>query len=233
MTTDLDHVEGQDGQGHRHSGDLPHGRPPQDRTGVGRPDGAAPAARGPRGRERQLDRHPGPARRLLGAADRRQRGRGAGVLGAARARPDRDCTVLKLAHHGSRNGTDARWLSSSGPDLAVASLGATNDLVTLTPRRCRCCPAGDPAAPHRSGRHGHGGQRWQAVVDRDPPPPHSWPTERGRPGRRGRSSAAAWGGSKHPDRPIDLNSASQAELEGLPGVGPVLGRGGSSRPAYR
>ncbi len=22
----------------------------------------------------------------------------------------RDCTILKLAHHGSRNGTDARWL---------------------------------------------------------------------------------------------------------------------------
>jgi competence protein ComEC len=39
----------------------------------------------------------------------------------------RDCTILKLAHHGSRNGTDARWLSTVKPELAVASLGTGND----------------------------------------------------------------------------------------------------------
>ena len=39
----------------------------------------------------------------------------------------RDCTVLKLAHHGSRNGTDARWLGLVRPRLAVASLGAGNE----------------------------------------------------------------------------------------------------------
>jgi len=37
------------------------------------------------------------------------------------------CTVLKLAHHGSRNGTDARWLGLVGPQLAVASLGRDNE----------------------------------------------------------------------------------------------------------
>jgi len=39
----------------------------------------------------------------------------------------RDCTILKLAHHGSRNGTDTRWLQIVRPELAVASLGKDND----------------------------------------------------------------------------------------------------------
>jgi competence protein ComEC len=39
----------------------------------------------------------------------------------------RDCTILKLPHHGSRNGTDARWLQAVRPDLAVASLGKNNE----------------------------------------------------------------------------------------------------------
>jgi competence protein ComEC len=39
----------------------------------------------------------------------------------------RNCNILKLAHHGSRNGTDARWLQTVRPELAVASLGKNND----------------------------------------------------------------------------------------------------------
>jgi competence protein ComEC len=39
----------------------------------------------------------------------------------------RECTVLKLAHHGSRNGTDQGWLDLVQPEIAVASLGAGND----------------------------------------------------------------------------------------------------------
>ena len=39
----------------------------------------------------------------------------------------RDCTIVKLAHHGSRNGTDARWLKLSHPELAVASMGRNNE----------------------------------------------------------------------------------------------------------
>jgi competence protein ComEC len=39
----------------------------------------------------------------------------------------RDCTILKLPHHGSRNGTDARWLRTVRPELAVASVGRNND----------------------------------------------------------------------------------------------------------
>ncbi|HZW33821.1 MAG TPA: ComEC/Rec2 family competence protein [Isosphaeraceae bacterium] len=39
----------------------------------------------------------------------------------------RDCTILKLAHHGSRNGTDAHWLDAVRPELAVASMGRNNE----------------------------------------------------------------------------------------------------------
>ncbi len=39
----------------------------------------------------------------------------------------RNCTVLKLAHHESRNGTDVHWLELVKPRLAVASLGKGND----------------------------------------------------------------------------------------------------------
>jgi beta-lactamase superfamily II metal-dependent hydrolase len=35
-------------------------------------------------------------------------------------------TVLKLAHHGSRNGTDAAWLKAARPELAVACCGKNN-----------------------------------------------------------------------------------------------------------
>ena len=36
-------------------------------------------------------------------------------------------SILKLAHHGSRNGTSAAWLNLTRPELAVASLGADNE----------------------------------------------------------------------------------------------------------
>lgn len=38
----------------------------------------------------------------------------------------RDCKVLKLAHHGSHNGTDPHWLEIVNPRVAVASLAAGN-----------------------------------------------------------------------------------------------------------
>jgi competence protein ComEC len=38
----------------------------------------------------------------------------------------KDAAILKLAHHGSRNGTDAKWLDLIKPELTVASLGAGN-----------------------------------------------------------------------------------------------------------
>jgi len=38
----------------------------------------------------------------------------------------RACTILKLAHHGSHNGTDQRWLDVVQPEIAVASLAQDN-----------------------------------------------------------------------------------------------------------
>jgi competence protein ComEC len=38
-----------------------------------------------------------------------------------------DCQVLKLAHHGSRNGIDREWLQLVRPQLALVSLGIGND----------------------------------------------------------------------------------------------------------
>lgn len=38
-----------------------------------------------------------------------------------------NCTILKLPHHGSRNGTDERWLNLVRPELAVASMGRHNE----------------------------------------------------------------------------------------------------------
>ncbi|WZO98732.1 MBL fold metallo-hydrolase [Isosphaeraceae bacterium EP7] len=38
----------------------------------------------------------------------------------------RDATILKLAHHGSRNGTDAAWIDLIRPELTVASLATGN-----------------------------------------------------------------------------------------------------------
>ena len=35
--------------------------------------------------------------------------------------------LLKLAHHGSRNGTDARWLALTNPSHCIASLGINNE----------------------------------------------------------------------------------------------------------
>ena len=72
----------------------------------------------------------------------------------------RDCTILKLAHHGSRNGTDARWLDLVQPELAVASLGTGNDYghphsetsALLARTRSRCCAPTSAARSRRERR---------------------------------------------------------------------------------
>ncbi len=137
----------------------------------------------------------------------------------------RNCTVLKLAHHGSRNGTDARWLRVVSPKLVVISVGAGNEYghpnaetLALLSRM------GIPLL--RTERDGtitvvSDGSRWWlprrpdivrgpsvgddqfGVVVREKKPPR---------------------GSEHSDRKIDVNTASQKELESLPGGGPVIAR---------
>lgn len=46
-------------------------------------------------------------------------------------------TALKLAHHGSRNGTSDAWLALTRPELAVASMGAGNEFGHPHPETLR------------------------------------------------------------------------------------------------
>ncbi|MDB5350076.1 MAG: hypothetical protein JWN86_1323 [Planctomycetota bacterium] len=135
----------------------------------------------------------------------------------------RDCTVLKLAHHGSRNGTDARWLGIVRPRLAVASLGAGNGfghphaqtLALLERREIPLLRTDlDGTVSIQSD-----GKRWEIVgpgrVARGPPVRHDPGAASSRSTPDIRTNSA---------RLIDINSATQEELESLPGVGPVIAR---------
>jgi competence ComEA-like helix-hairpin-helix protein len=131
-----------------------------------------------------------------------------------------DATVLKLAHHGSNNGTDARWLDLVRPELAVASVGAGNDYghpgsqtLALLERY------GTPLL--RTDRDGSvlvesDGRRWRVASHRI--------AARGPPSEKGRSKPRRDTDVTAAGRRVNVNTASQAELEGLPGVGPALAR---------
>jgi competence protein ComEC len=146
-----------------------------------------------------------------------------------------NCTVLKLAHHGSRNGTDDRWLEIVRPKLAVASLGAANEYghphgqtLDLLDQR------GIPLL--RTDRDGtvevvSDGKRWEIVgrpeLARGPPDKSLEAQERdGKVTKEAKVTKVTkvTKEAKVTDRLIDLNSASLQELESLPGVGSVLAR---------
>jgi competence ComEA-like helix-hairpin-helix protein len=137
----------------------------------------------------------------------------------------RSCTVLKLAHHGSRNGTDTRWLGIVRPKFAVASLGHGNEFghphpetLALLKRR------GIPLL--RTDVDGtvtilSDGRRWW--LSRHPGIARGPPTGDERVGLGGREKRHPRG-SERPGHVINVNTASQYELESLPGVGTVIAR---------
>jgi competence protein ComEC len=126
--------------------------------------------------------------------------------------------VLKLAHHGSRNGTDARWLDLVRPELAVASIGRSNEFGHPSPQTVAL--VGRRGIPLlRTDRDGavtieSDGERWRVlshqVVARGPPG-----KARAKPDRSGKLKPAGR---------INVDTATAAELEALPGIGLVIAR---------
>jgi beta-lactamase superfamily II metal-dependent hydrolase len=129
-----------------------------------------------------------------------------------------ESTVLKLAHHGSRNGTDARWLELVRPELAVASLGAGNDYGHPHPETLALLEQMHIPLL-RTDRDGTiviqgDGEHWQ--VDRHPDRARAPPFPS--PGRSGTPTDQP---GPHPGS-ININTATAEELRTVPGIGRVL-----------
>ena len=121
---------------------------------------------------------------------------------------------MKLAHHGSKNGTDARWLSLVNPRLALISVGEGNEYGHPHPQTLALVSRmripflrtdQDGTITIRSD-----GKHWESVV--------SSRSTRGPPGEVNEKEA------RQKDRLVDVNNASSAELESLPGIGPAVAR---------
>ena len=124
-----------------------------------------------------------------------------------------DVEILKLAHHGSRNGTNPAWLALTRPRLAVASMASGNAFghphpETLALLRSEGIPL------RRTDEAGSilvrtDGRSWSLG--------HSPATARPSPSNPRESERSRRSG------PVRLNSSSEAELRTLPGIGPALG----------
>jgi len=128
--------------------------------------------------------------------------------------------VLKLAHHGSRTGTDARWLRVVRPQLAVASVGQENGYAHSHPQTLglldqRRIPL------LRTDVNGtitvmSDGKLWEVVSASHAP--RGPPGEIVKAGERTKQAEDAAGQS----RLVNVNTATNEALVSLPGVGPTI-----------
>lgn len=131
----------------------------------------------------------------------------------------RDVDVLKLAHHGSRNGTNLAWLGLTRPSLAIASLGSGNEFSHPHPETLALL--GSLEIPLvRTDESGSikirsDGETWWLE--------HSNPRSRAPPSEERFSPCGL----------IRLNSCSEHELQALPGIGAVLAARIIARRPYR
>lgn len=133
-----------------------------------------------------------------------------------------DATVLKLAHHGSRNGTDARWLDLVRPHIAVASLAKDNDYGHPHPETVELLER-DQIPLLRTDRDGtvtirSDGLHWQVFTH--PRSSSTWPVLDQRGG--GRSRGDRLSKPKPSLGLININRASKTQLRKIPGIGQVL-----------
>jgi beta-lactamase superfamily II metal-dependent hydrolase len=158
-----------------------------------------------------------------------------------------NCQVLKLAHHGSRNGTDSAWLDIVKPKVAVVSLASGNsfghphsEVLALLQRYGIPLLRTDEEGTITLASDGRRVQlRREGMASRGPPAAArdpdtrtasaatrtaSTPSSSSRRSASTMSSSRSSGGDAVRSGGIDINTASQLELETLPGVGQATAR---------